>query len=131
MGIPDELLATYPNEMTIVLQHQFGDLEIGDDYFSVGLSFNNVRQPLVIPFDAMVAFADPSVRFGLQFEYEKAKAKRTKVKRTKRASEAKPPTPARGTSPRKPTSSPWIHSVRNSSRTEHPPICKPQRPVRV
>ena len=65
-----DLLATYPNEMTIVLQHQYWDLEIGEDYFSVVLSFNNLRQPLVIPFDAVVAFADPSVRFGLQFEYE-------------------------------------------------------------
>lgn len=58
----------YPDEMTIVLQHQFWDLKIGDDAFEVGLSFSGVAERLYIPFEAITAFADPSVQFALQFE---------------------------------------------------------------
>ena len=62
-----QLKEKYPHEMTIVLQHQFWDLEITEERFSLMLSFNNIPEKLVIPFDAMTAFADPSVKFGLQF----------------------------------------------------------------
>jgi len=58
----------YPEEMTIVLQHMFWDLEVGDESFSVALSFNNVRQALVVPFDAVTIFQDRSVGFVLQFD---------------------------------------------------------------
>ena len=54
--------------MTIVLQHQFWDLKVTDEAFEVGLSFGGVAERLVVPFDAIKAFADPSVQFGLQFE---------------------------------------------------------------
>lgn len=64
--ISPDLRAQYPDDMTIVLQHQFWDLEVGDDRFSVMLSFNNVPERLVVPYEALTAFADPSVRFGLQ-----------------------------------------------------------------
>lgn len=57
----------YPDEMTIVIQHQFWDLEVWDDAFTVTLSFSNIPEKLVIPFDALTAFADPSIKFGLQF----------------------------------------------------------------
>ncbi len=57
----------YPQEMTIVVQHQFWDLHIEEDFFTISLSFNNIPETLVIPFDAMTAFADPSIKFGLQF----------------------------------------------------------------
>lgn len=66
--ISDELLAKYPDEMTIVLQHQFWDLKVEEHSFSVALSFNKVRQKLVIPYQALTAFADPSIKFGLQFQ---------------------------------------------------------------
>ncbi len=66
--IPDHLRDRYPNEMTIVLQHQFYDLEIHDKNFSVMLSFNNVPERLFIPLDAITIFADPSVNFALQFQ---------------------------------------------------------------
>ena len=66
--VPARLRERYPSEMTIVLQHQFWDLEIGDDAFSVSLAFGEVPERLTVPFDAVVAFADPSVRFGLQFD---------------------------------------------------------------
>jgi len=68
--ISDELKQKYPEEMTIVIQHQFWDLEVEEDYFSVVLSFDNVKQSLVIPFDALISFADPSVKFGLQFHHD-------------------------------------------------------------
>jgi len=68
VAIPKHLLAKYPDEMTVVLQHQFRALEVRDDSFSVNLSFQRRSERLTIPFAAVMAFADPSVNFGLQFE---------------------------------------------------------------
>jgi hypothetical protein len=65
--ISDKLLKKYPEEMTIVLQHQFQDLLVGEEHFEVSLSFGGVKEKLVIPYHALTAFADPSVKFGLQF----------------------------------------------------------------
>src|SRR5215470_18733105 len=58
----------YPEEMTIVLQHQFWDLAVSDAHFEVALSFNGVSEKLQVPFEAIKGFFDPSVQFGLQFE---------------------------------------------------------------
>ncbi len=58
----------YPEEMTIVLQHQFWDLGVSDHAFEVGLSFSGVPERLFVPFDSVVGFFDPSVQFGLKFE---------------------------------------------------------------
>jgi len=66
--MPDRLRAQYPEEMTIILQHQFWDLKVGDDAFEVGLSFGGVPASLHVPFEAVKGFFDPSVQFGLQFE---------------------------------------------------------------
>ncbi len=66
--LSDRLRAQYPEEMTIVLQHQFWDLKVTDEAFEVGLSFGGVAERLLVPFDAIKAFADPSVQFTLQFE---------------------------------------------------------------
>ena len=66
--IPAHLRERYPSEMTIVLEHQFWGLEVSDEAFAVTLSFSNQPERLRIPFDAVIAFADPSVRFGLQFD---------------------------------------------------------------
>jgi hypothetical protein len=68
VAIPDRLRAEYPEEMTIVLEHQFWDLNVVEDYFEVTLSFNSVRERLHVPFTAVTAFADPSESFGLKFE---------------------------------------------------------------
>ena len=62
------LLAQYPEEMTIILQHQFWDLVVTEDRFEVGLSFGGIPERLVVPFSAIKSFFDPSVQFGLQFE---------------------------------------------------------------
>ena len=64
------LRAKYPEEMTVVLQHQYWDLKVGDTAFEVTLSFNNVPEALTVPYAAMTGFADPSVQFGLQFQTE-------------------------------------------------------------
>jgi hypothetical protein len=66
--VPKHLITKFPDEMTIVLQHQFRGLEVGDDGFSVSLSFQSRWERLTIPFAAITTFADPSVNFGLQFE---------------------------------------------------------------
>jgi uncharacterized protein len=66
------LLAQYPEEMTIILQHQFWDLVVSEDRFEVGLSFGGIPERLVIPFAAIKSFFDPSVQFGLQFEPQEA-----------------------------------------------------------
>jgi len=68
VSIPDTLHREYPEEMTIVLEHQFWDLEPSEHKFEITLSFNKVHERLSIPFDAVTAFADPSVQFGLKFE---------------------------------------------------------------
>jgi hypothetical protein len=60
----------YPDEMTIILQHQFWDLEVTEQTFQVGLSFGGTAELLVIPFDAVTGFFDPSVQFGLKFEIQ-------------------------------------------------------------
>jgi hypothetical protein len=65
--IPSSLLEKYPEEITIVLQHEFEDLIVKDDHFMVTLWFNNVPAHLRVPFKAIKAFFDPSVKFGLQF----------------------------------------------------------------
>ena len=66
--LSSRLREKYPQEMTIVLQHQFWDLGITDHSFEVGLSFSGVPERLLIPFDALTGFFDPSVQFGLKFE---------------------------------------------------------------
>lgn len=64
----DALKARFPEEMTIVLQHQFWDLTVDDTGFAVTLSFSNVPQRLQVPFSAVTTFNDPSVNFALQFQ---------------------------------------------------------------
>lgn len=68
------LSAQYPQEMTIILQHQFWDLVVTDDRFEVGLSFGGVPERLIVPFSAIKSFLDPSVQFGLQFNIDEAAA---------------------------------------------------------
>ncbi|RJF69191.1 SspB family protein [Rhodopseudomonas palustris] len=83
------LLAQYPEEMTVILQHQFWDLVVTEDRFEVGLSFGGIPERLVVPFSAIKSFFDPSVQFGLQFEADDGSAEVTAD-----APEDAPPPPA-------------------------------------
>ena len=68
--ISDQLKTKYPKDVTIVLQHQFWDFKVEDHQFHVTLSFGGVPEKLTVPFDALTAFADPSIKFGLQFQQD-------------------------------------------------------------
>lgn len=68
----DWLKSRYPEEMTIVIQHWFENLVVTDEGFSITLNFGNQPEPLVIPFDAVHTFVDPSVEFGLRFESQES-----------------------------------------------------------
>jgi len=68
--IADWLRERYPEEMTIVIQHWFENLEVREDDFSITLNFGDNPEPLTIPWDAISTFVDPSVEFGLRFEAE-------------------------------------------------------------
>ena len=89
---PVDLLSKYPDEMTIVLQHQFWDLKVHDSGFEVGLSFRRVPEKLEIPFAAVTGFFDPSVNFGAEFTAEDGES----------ASAEKAPAPALSSVPAEP-----------------------------
>lgn len=95
----------YPEEMTIVLQHQFWDLNVTEHAFEVGLSFGGVPERLLVPFTALKGFFDPSVKFGLQFEIAEAEATEEPAPEENASSSA--PTPL-------PTASP-IRSIRGAA----------------
>lgn len=88
--ISERLRQKYEREMTVVLQHQFWDLTVGDDYFSVTLSFNDTPEPLFIPFAAIKGFFDPSVQFGLQFETDEEAARAAEAEKVKAIAAAEP-----------------------------------------
>ena len=104
------LLAQYPEEMTIILQHQFWDLVVTEDRFEVGLSFGGIPERLVVPFNSIKSFFDPSVQFGLQFEAADAAAETaaesvpaTNLPATPAASALPVPTPEGKDEPEKPS----------------------------
>lgn len=68
--LADWLSDRYPNEMTVVMQHWYDGLDVGDEGFSVTLNFGDAPEPLYIPYDAIRTFVDPSVEFGLRFEQQ-------------------------------------------------------------
>ena len=67
VSISDQLKEQYPEEMTIVIQHQYFDLKVGSEGFSIGLSFGGIPQTLKISYDSITYFADPYAKFGLSF----------------------------------------------------------------
>jgi hypothetical protein len=94
--ISPRLLAQYPEEMTIILQHQFWDLVVTEERFEVGLSFGGIPERLVVPFAAIKSFLDPSVKFGLHFEpsEEDAAAEKSAPSLPAASPSALPPAPA-------------------------------------
>ena len=105
--ISERLRAQYPEEMTIILQHQFWDLTVNEQGFEVGLSFGGVPERLGVPLAAIKGFFDPSVQFGLQFEEvaegeapaEPAQAPETAETRPARKKRL-PPTPVPAAAPK-------------------------------
>src|SRR5215467_4559419 len=77
VAIPDFLREQYPEEMTVILQHQFWGLHVKDDGFEVTLTFKKLPATLSVPFAALTAFFDPGVQFGLQFRGEQSAGKMT------------------------------------------------------
>jgi hypothetical protein len=75
--VPDHLRERYPEEITIVIQHQFDNLRVFPDHFEVQLSFNRKAENLVVPFAALSGFMDPSVQFGLQLQPAATPAEKT------------------------------------------------------
>ena len=72
--LSERMRARFPQEMTIVLQHQFWDLAVTEHAFEVGLSFGGIPEKVGVPFEAVTAFHDPAVQFGFQFETVEAAA---------------------------------------------------------
>ncbi len=68
VAIADWLKSRYPKDMTVVIQHWYENLVVTDEGFSITLNFGNAPEPLIIPFDSLRTFVDPSVEFGLRFE---------------------------------------------------------------
>jgi uncharacterized protein len=117
----------YPEDMTIVLQHQFWDLAINEHSLEVGLSFSGVPEKLFIPLDAVTGFFDPSVQFGLKFELQDEGANAAEnEKPAKGRSPApvelpkKPSVPVTRTAPKLPSKSPKPESDRTAAKAEKP-----------
>lgn len=92
--ISERLHQKYDQEMTIVLQHQFWNLMVLEDHFSVELSFNDIPEKLSIPFAAIKGFFDPAVQFGLQFATDVEAAAEAEEKTAAAATNPKPAKPA-------------------------------------
>ncbi len=95
--IPPQMRQRYPDEMAIILQHEFWDLAVGPDAFEVSLNFSRRPERLTVPFDSITGFSDPSVPFGFKLEPRlaaEAEAKAAPAKLTRPPGPPKPPTPA-------------------------------------
>ncbi len=84
--VPSWLSKKYPNEMTIVIQHEYYNLSVNKKNFNIGLSFNNKKCDITISFDSIISFADPASNFGLNYQFNKTideNDKKTSLKKTK------------------------------------------------
>jgi hypothetical protein len=108
--LSDRLRMQYPEQMTIILQHQFWDLTVTERGFEVGLSFGGIPEKLGIPFEAINGFFDPSVQFGLQFEEEaegeERQAPANAQEKPANKKRVAPPAPATAAPPPAPVTSP-------------------------
>ena len=93
-SIPNWLLQKYPNEMTIVIQHEYYHLLVNKKNFSIGLSFNNKKCDLKISFDSIISFVDPSSNFGLNYQFNKTTVEKNKKTLTKKKKSVKKKNPS-------------------------------------
>ena len=107
--MPESLRAQHPEKITVVIQHQFWGLKVEDDAFEVTLAFQGVNTPLRIPFDAITAFADPGVNFGLQLKV-------TETEAGEQADDA-PPAPVSGAKPKRHTRQP-VAKLKDESKDQ-------------
>ena len=96
--LSQRMRARYPEEMTVVLQHQFWDLTVGEEAFEVGLSFGGVTERIRVPFESITAFFDPAVQFGLQFATAETTADEAEAE-TDKAPSASTPTAVKPAEP--------------------------------
>jgi hypothetical protein len=89
--LADRLRSQYPERMTVVLQHQFSDLQVTEEYFAVTLHFKGVPETLVIPFASVTQFADPSANFALQFQPAAEAEEQTEASEAQPEDEETPP----------------------------------------
>ena len=71
-SIPKWLMDKYPTEMTIVIQNEYNYIIVKKNYFNIGLSFDNIKTDLRISFNSIISFVDPSVNFGLNYQFNKS-----------------------------------------------------------
>lgn len=129
--ISQRLREKYPDEMTIVLQHQFWDLQVHEHTFEVGLSFSGIPERLLVPYDALSGFFDPSVEFGLKFEnLAEAGAANTEDPAHVAATRPPPPLLTAVPSPRGAASEPLETQASKPPATK-PPATKPPAPKKA
>jgi len=125
--LSQRMRAQYPEEMTVVLQHQFWDLVVADDQFEVGLSFGGVPERVVVPFAAIKSFVDPSVQFGVQFEMLVAtEGADGEMVADDSAKPARPPAEHRPTSEVAAVPTPANPPTANSPSAKKAPVTKPE-----
>jgi hypothetical protein len=121
----DRLRAQYPDEMTIILQHQFWDLKVSEDAFEVGLSFGGIPERLSVPFDAVNGFFDPSVQFGLQFEEvtegEERQPPANAPQEPARKKRSPGPSPAKAETPAAAATRPAAATAKTREKPDKPP----------
>ncbi len=128
--VSSRLREKYPQEMTIVLQHQFWDLSVTEHAFEVGLSFSGIPERLVVPFDAITGFFDPSVQFGLKFETggaepaSSSEAGEASTQQEPKASAVPAPAPAPGIPAKLPLDSARPAAAKGGKPDKAPPPAK-------
>ena len=124
--MPSRLLAQFPEAMTIVLQHQFWDLVVGDTSFEVGMSFGGIPERLTVTFASIKEFVDPSVPFGVKFE-QIAEGAATAAPASEAQGAAEPQPAAEPKEPKPPRTTPAVAAVPQPA-SETPPSASDDDP---
>jgi len=133
--IPPAVLQRYPDEMAIILQHEFWDLEVTNDAFSVSLNFSRKPERLTIPFDSITGFSDPSVPFGFKLEPRAASEPAKASAPPREAARKSDPSAAAATQPAAPTKAGASASAKSAEaaakKAERPREAEPAKVVSI